>query len=311
MASWWSWLTGSGAGGNPARGAQSTNNGPRVVPSDFARRPLASVDPAAGFAPPAARPTSAPTSAATPTPGATVMIDDPVTGTHEIAEIKPLGVIAPRNKQELVEELRKNYTEVIELVRRTNAHLDDQARRQSAQEQRQGQLIDLTREMAASLAAIQQHNGLLLDALARLTLGQDRGTTLQGEIRDAIEQSRQDANQTGQQLHESLEAIRSLTDQSHATQRESLAAVQAVQTASEASREAQSAMDKTLRGVGTSLSSMHSATEQLVSISRTSSERAERLEIFRGRTKWMAIAGLALAALCVFGLFMIVLLLRR
>lgn len=312
MASWWSWLTG-GSGGTPARGAQQTGSGPRVVPSDFARRPLAPMDTPTGQAARAAEAQSFVATAPRPGhgPGATVMVDDPVTGTHEIAEIKPLGVIAPRNKQELVEELRKSYTEVIDLVRKTNAHLDDQARRQSAQEQRQSQLVELTREMATSLAAIQQHNGLLLDALARLSLGQDRNTAAQGEIRDAIELGRQDASQTGRQLHESLEAIRSLTDQSHATQRESLAAVQAVQVASEASREAQATMDQTLRGVGSSLSSMHTATEQLVSISRSTSERAERLELFRGRTKWMAIAGLTLAALCVFGLFLIALLLRR
>ena len=41
---------------------------------------------------------------------------------HDDADQNALS--APRNKQELVVELQKNYTEVLELVRKVNAHLD-------------------------------------------------------------------------------------------------------------------------------------------------------------------------------------------
>jgi methyl-accepting chemotaxis protein len=303
MASWWTKLL----------GLTETKNGvmdpmPRTVSAHSMNRPV---------------PAITPERTGSIAPGSTVLVDDPTSTGPELAEIKPmtgpgttapgspLGVIVPRNKQELIEELRKNYTEVIDLVRKVNGHLDDQARRQALQDRRQEQMVQLTQSVvqltegvSQTLGAIQQQSGQLIETLARLD-------ATQIEVRDALLGGHRQIGESAERIHGTLESIRVLADQTHLAQRESLVTLGAVQVAAEATRDGQAAVDQTLRAMNASVSSVHSTADQLVAISRTTQERAERIDRSNSRWHWMAIAGLALATLVVLGLLFIVLLLRR
>ncbi len=108
---------------------------------------------------------------ATSTPShGTILIDSPDSG-PEVAEIKPIGVVVPRNKQELMEELRKNYADVIELVRKVNTHLDDQGARLTEQESRGRELVEIARQIPALLATLPklaEQNVQLLGLVERL-----------------------------------------------------------------------------------------------------------------------------------------------
>jgi methyl-accepting chemotaxis protein len=259
-------------------------------------------------------------------PGATILVDDPTSPGPEIAEIKPmtgapsyapgsgfigpLGVIVPRNKQELIEELRKNYSEVIDLVRKVNGHLDDQARRQALQDRRQEQMVQLTQSVVQLTEGVSQTLGTIQQQSARLVETLDRLDATQGEVRDALLTGHRQFGESAQQIHGTIDTIRVLADRTHTTQREALAALAAVQIATEATRDGQAAVDQTLRSMSSSVSSMHTTADQLVSISRATQERTERLDRSQSRWHWMAIAGLALAVLVVLGLVFIVVLLR-
>jgi cobalamin biosynthesis Mg chelatase CobN len=100
----------------------------------------------------------------------TVLIDSPDSG-PEVAEVRPIGVVVPKNKQELMEELRKNYADVIELVRKVNTHLDDQGSRLAEQESRGRELMEIARQiptLLATLPRLAEQNTALLGLVERL-----------------------------------------------------------------------------------------------------------------------------------------------
>lgn len=78
---------------------------------------------------------------------------------------------SPRNKQELVAELQKNYVEVLELVRRVNSHLD----RQEERSDRIMKIVDRLPDAIDSLAATREQNGALLAAMNESTAASKAG----------------------------------------------------------------------------------------------------------------------------------------
>lgn len=86
---------------------------------------------------------------------------------------------SPRNKQELIHELQKNYAEVLHLVRKVDHHLDEQARRSS-------RLLELAERMpqtVAELAAIREQHASLLDRVDQLATETREGRTRAEESR--------------------------------------------------------------------------------------------------------------------------------
>jgi hypothetical protein len=92
---------------------------------------------------------------------------DPAAGGGEALETaSPTGALgpAPRNRQELLNELRKNYTEVLGLVRKVDGHLDEQSHRSE-------RLLELAESSArdmSHLPELVEQNRRVADALADL-----------------------------------------------------------------------------------------------------------------------------------------------
>ena len=87
---------------------------------------------------------------------------------HEI--VAPASRRAP-SRQELIEELRRNYTEVIDLVRKVNTHLDVQGSRHEAQERRAERVVELMEKVPEALAVlpeIREQNARLVELAGRM-----------------------------------------------------------------------------------------------------------------------------------------------
>ncbi len=83
---------------------------------------------------------------------------------------------APRNKQELLAELRKNYAEAVGLIRKVDQHLDDQGRRAS----RMVELGERLPEAVEHLATLRARQGDLIE-VARQVSEVLREQTMRGE----------------------------------------------------------------------------------------------------------------------------------
>ena len=102
------------------------------------------------------------------------------------------------SRQDLIDELRGNYAEVIDLVRRVNSHLDSQADRLDAQDRRAERLAEIAEKIPEALAVLPQIreqnerlvelSGRMVEAISELASATRDG---QRSIEDAfIEQAR-------------------------------------------------------------------------------------------------------------------------
>jgi predicted nucleic acid-binding Zn-ribbon protein len=137
----------------------------------------------------------------------TVLIDSPDSG-PEVAELKPIGVVVPRNKQELMEELRKNYADVIELVRKVNIHLDEQSSRLAEQESRGREMIEIARQIPALLSALPklaEQNTQLLGLVERLANESASGNEA---LRSALAEQAEATAKSGRDLAGAIDAAK-------------------------------------------------------------------------------------------------------
>lgn len=109
---------------------------------------------------------------------------------------------APRNKQELLNELRRNYAEVVSLVRKVDNHLDHQDRRS----ERMLEIAEKLPKAIEQIERLEDRHAELLSAVTRLTETLKEG---------------QENNQTGvnKQIH-ALEQLHTTIDQSNEQSRE-------------------------------------------------------------------------------------------
>ncbi len=85
--------------------------------------------------------------------------------TEEIEDVEDQRVPTPRNKQELMAELQRNYTEMVSLIRKVDQHLD-------AQDSRSKRMLEIAERMPEALdalPALREQTGELTAAVNRLT----------------------------------------------------------------------------------------------------------------------------------------------
>ena len=129
-------------------------------------------------------------------------------GDDRLTEMKLLP--APKSKQEFMHELQRNYSEVLEVVRKVDQHLDEQRVRQE-------ELLDIARRMPGAieeLPRIREQQERLNQALEKLTdatlRGQNRSDatmTRQAEALDAVREHAAATAHTSTRMAESLNAM--------------------------------------------------------------------------------------------------------
>lgn len=192
----------------------------------------------------------------TPHSPRTVPIHSAESDEPEVAELKPIGAVAPRNKQELMEELRKNYADVIELVRKVNSHLDDQGSRLAEQEARARELVEIARQipgLLATLPKLAEQNTQLLGLVERLANESAAGNEA---LRQAVSDQTRAAAESSAAVTAAIEATRTGISAS-------------VRTAAEEQRRSGEALGASINAaisssttaLGDQLGSVHSAAE--------------------------------------------------
>lgn len=141
----------------------------------------------------------------------------------EDAELDPMGesgsgdfraLAAPRNKQELIAELQRNYAEVLELVRKVDLHLD-------TQQQRSARLVEIAEripEAVTALSDIRAQNSEFLVAVRELT-----ETSRQGDER--VEAAVNRLGEVGDRQIQSIAGIGEHLEASARTEQELVGAV--------------------------------------------------------------------------------------
>lgn len=193
---------------------------------------------------------------------------------------------APKNRQELLNELRKNYTEVLGLVRKVDTHLDDQSRRSE-------RLLELAEKSAAQmevLPEIAESNRRVADALA-----------------DLVELTR-DARTRNEAAMDRL--TKNAVQQLESAQRQT-SALQSVQAALHRSSEAGAEMARSMSGFGDTLGEMAGSTRDLgdtiAAMRETDAEReAELARLVSNSQKWL-VAAVVFSGLIAVGALAIVL----
>lgn len=123
-------------------------------------------------------------------------------------------VRTPRNRQELIEELQKNYAEVVSLVRKMDGHLDNQDKRSE-------QMLNIAESIPAAiedLSKIRSQHAQLAEAIEGLTEATRQGSnaneaaqSLQikalGEVRTLLETSEGHELQVAETLEDFKESI--------------------------------------------------------------------------------------------------------
>lgn len=210
-----------------------------------------------------------------PAANPTVLVDTIENG-MELAEIKPMGVVVPKNRQELIEELRKNYADVIELVRKVNTHLDQQSLRQDQQDRRADQMLQVAQGIAGTLESIHQSNARLVEIMQTLEVGQNG-------VREAIVAQSRSQLESATQVHSAIQSIRDLAAQSQETSR---------------------VVSGTLERVGTTLGEVGGSTQRLVNLVESGTQarvNVERELLRRAdQTRWLGLAA-ALAGILLVG----------
>ncbi|USN99565.1 MAG: hypothetical protein H6810_02540 [Phycisphaeraceae bacterium] len=190
-------------------------------------------------------------------------------GTSEqLAGHAPLA--APKNRQELLTELRKNYTEVLGLVRKVDTHLDEQSRRSE-------RLLELAEQSARRmdvLPELAEQNRRVADALTDLV-----DLTRDARTRNDLAMDRLTKNAV-QQLE---------------TAQRQTSALQNVQAALHRSSEASAEMAQSMSGFGETLGEMAGSTRDLgatiAAMRETDAEReAELAKLVANSQKWLVAA---------------------
>lgn len=97
---------------------------------------------------------------------------DPDAETRALTERRGGRLMGGKAKQELFEELRRNYAEVLELVRKVDGHLDLQQQRS----ERLLQIAERIPEALATLPELRKQNDRVIDALDRIAETADMQT---------------------------------------------------------------------------------------------------------------------------------------
>lgn len=178
---------------------------------------------------------------------------DPTADPASVRAIAP----APKNKQELLEELHKNYQEVLELVRKVDTHLD-------SERERGKEVTDIARRLDQALPALVQTP--------------ERLAQVGEQIAGAIERA-----SAGDRAH--LEDLRAGVGELHSTIRESAGSQAELVTTMAAFRE-------TLTDVG-----RHSArsNELLQAVERAQEAQASRMDKTLASSRLWTIGALAVA----------------
>jgi len=121
--------------------------------------------------------------------------EEPEVDAREASDDRP-SLPSPRNKQELIAELQKNYAEVLELVRKVNAHLD----RQEDRSARLMAIVDRLPNAIDSLDDLRGQNDRLLAAVERSAEVNERNAARVG---DAVERQSSSMTAIGESLEKS------------------------------------------------------------------------------------------------------------
>lgn len=212
------------------------------------------------------------------------------TDTDPVDESEPGGtltrgpIVTPRNRQELVKELQKNYTEVVGLVRKVDEHLD-------LQTQRSERLLELAEQSARNL-----------DVLPDLVEQNRRVADALGDLIELTRDARTRNDAAVDRLNKT--AIQQLESGQRQT-----AALQSMQSAINRSNEAEQEMARSIGGFNETLADMSSSTRDLgCTISQmreTDAEReAELARLVSSGQKWLvaAVVFCALITVVVIGL---------
>lgn len=176
----------------------------------------------------------------------------------------------PKNRQELLNELRKNYTEVLGLVRKVDTHLDEQSHRTD----RLLELAERSSRQMDVLPEIAEQNRRVADALT-----------------DLVELTR-DARTRNEAATERL--TKTAVQQLETAQRQT-SALQNVQAAMHRSCEASAEMAHSMGGFGQTLGDMAGSTRDLgdtiAAMRETDAEReAELAKLVSNSQKWLVAA---------------------
>ncbi|MEM9084228.1 MAG: hypothetical protein AAGB34_11575 [Planctomycetota bacterium] len=146
------------------------------------------------------------------------------------AQPRALAPRAPRNKQELFEELQKNYTEVVELVRKVDGHLDREQHRSArvmevidrfdaiipTLQSRPRELNDTARELNETLiSAIRESDGSnakqIAEAVTQVELQLQTSGKSQAELVHTMAAFRETIGRLATSNEQSDELLRSVT----------------------------------------------------------------------------------------------------
>ncbi|TVQ60507.1 MAG: hypothetical protein EA378_11600 [Phycisphaerales bacterium] len=138
---------------------------------------------------------------------------------HAPTDALATGSAAPKNKQELLSELQKNYAEVVSLVRKVDQHLD-------AQDRRSARLMEIAESIPSALEALpairaeSEKIGERLDALlhAQQTQSADAQSIRKaqvealGDVRSLLESSREAEHRVAESLDQFRGTIGSMSE---------------------------------------------------------------------------------------------------
>lgn len=182
---------------------------------------------------------------------------------------RSLGPV-PKNRQELLNELRKNYSEVLGLVRKVDGHLDEQSHRSD-------RLLELAESSARNMECLPdlvEQNRRVADALGDLIELTRDARTRQDSAADRL--------------------TRTAVQQLESAQRQT-AALQTMQAAMHRAGEADEKMAGSIAGFNDTLGAMSSSTRDLgqtiASMRETDAEReAELARLVASSQKWLVAA---------------------
>jgi len=179
-------------------------------------------------------------------------------------------IVAPRNRQELIKELQKNYTEVVGLVRKVDDHLDTQTHRSE-------RLLELAERSARNM-----------DSLPELV---EQNRRVADALNDLIELTR-DARTRSDAAAERLN--KTAVQQLESGQRQT-SALQTMQATMHRSGEAEKEMARSIGGFNETLTEMSASTRDLGDtigqLRETDAEReAELAKLVSSGQKWLVAA---------------------
>jgi len=179
------------------------------------------------------------------------------------------GLPPIRNKQELLSELRRNYSEVVGLVRKVDQHLDQQSRRS-------GRMLELAEDANTKMDALPR----LADSTDRIAESVAQLTEL---IRDNGASSDEAAKRIGQTATHQLECLQQQT-----------AALTQMQATIHRSSETDAELAERIKGFGDTMGDMSRSTEELgtaiKTMRETDAERERELSEMLARSqKWLVV----------------------